>query len=534
MRVALVLSTLLFLWPTTLRAQGVSDAEVLPQGVGAFLIQPGITYGNGALERFGRGWQTRRESLIADYNGIDLSEVIAGDGAGGITALLGDLGTTGFEGSQTSLAFNFMAAFGITDRLTLVGVLPFMHVDYQLDAYLTPGPNQSEWRVNDASRIVCPGGDLAINDLDEFLTEVLTPPNPMFENNPPFDIQDLNQLLASPCLGYNEPVSRFNKVGGVTHGYGDHRYSGFRDLILGAKYQFFHGRHFNLAGLSYVVLPTGTPDDPDDLFDPAFGDGQTDVALLAAITVPLGDFRLAMSAGYEYQFGDSIERRLNSLTFGDELETQLARGEISQADLYANHLDDGTLIPVVTRYDKAEVKRKLGDNIYVYSYVSYSVFEWLWVGASLNFLHHFRDEVLEIGPRPEGTAPYLTEAQVRADVDARIASGALSEADREKELKAGLANTAERRKAAYGWRTVRGNLVGGLSVGVNTVPMFLRDEFPLPLILSVSINRNLAGQNLDTPDAVQAQIVIPFAIGDVLDPGSVAFDGEEGEHLPWP
>lgn len=517
----------------TLRAQGVSDAEVLPQGVGAFLIQPGITYGNGALERFGRGWQTRRESLIADYNGIDLSEVIAGDGASTLTTYLGDLGTTGFEGSQTSVAFNFMAAFGLTDRLTLVGVLPFMHVDYQLDAYLTPGPRQSRYRVRDAQLITCPGGNLDISDPNQLINEVLIPPDPD-RPRPPFNIADLNQLLSSPCLGYDAPVSRFDQVGGVNHGYGDHRYSGFRDLILGAKYQFFHGRHFNLAGLSYVVLPTGTPDDPDDLFDPAFGDGQTDVALLAAITVPLGDFRFAMSAGYEYQFGDKIERRLNSLTFDDELETQLARGQISQADLFANHLDDGTLIPVVTAYDKAEVTRKLGDNIYVYSYVSYSVLEWLWVGASLNFLHHFRDEVLEIGPRPEGTAPYLTEAQVRADVDAKIASGELPEDERESALKAGLANTVERRKAAYGWRTVRGNLVGGLSVGVNTVPMFLRDEFPVPLILSVSISRNLAGQNLDTPDAVQAQIVIPFAIGDVLDPGSVAYDGEEGTHLPWP
>jgi hypothetical protein len=524
MRVALVLSTLLFLWPGALRAQGVSDAEVLPQGVGAFLIQPGITYGNGALERFGRGWQTRRESLIADYNGIDLTEVFLGDAAAD-SDLLPKFGKTGFEGQQTSVAFNFMAAFGITDRLTLVGVLPFMHVDYTLDAYLTPDPdNQSNGRLLDSKDLTCPGGNFDLTKL----------PLNFDEEDYGFNVADLNRALASPCLGYKAPVSRFERTGDVTHGYGDHKYTGFRDLILGAKYQFFHGRHFNLAGLSYVVLPTGSPDDPDDLFDPAFGDGQTDVALLAAVTVPLGDFRFAMSAGYEYQFGDSIERRLNSLTFDDELETQLARGEISERELLDRRVDDGTLVPVVTVYDKAEVKRKLGDNIYVYSYVSYSIFEWLWVGASLNFLHHFRDEVLEIGPRPENTAPYLTEAQVRADVEARIASGELPETERETTLKEGLANTAERRKAAYGWRTVRGNLVGGLSVGVNTVPMFLRDEFPLPLILSVSISRNLAGQNLDTPDAVQAQIVIPFAIGDVLDPGSVAYDGEEGAHLPWP
>lgn len=532
MRVVVVASTLV-LFPALATAQGVSDADVLPQGVGAFLVQPGITCGNGALERFGRGWQTRRESLIADYNGIDLSEVIAGDNATMLTTFLGDLGTTGFEGRQTSVAFNFMAAFGLTDRLTLVGLLPFMHVDYQLDAYLSPGPKQSKYRVKAPELITCPGGDLALDDPNVLLDQVLEKPDPT-RSAPGFDITDLDKLLSSPCLGYDSPIDRTEYRNGLVHGIGDRTYTGFRDLILGAKYQFFHGRHFNLAGLSYIVLPTGRPDDPDDLFDPAFGDGQTDLALLAAITVPLGDFRLGVSGGYEYQFGDTIERRLNSMTFDGELETQLARGEISEAELFERHLDDGTLIPVVTAYDKAEVKRKLGDNLYVYSYFSYSVFEWLWVGVSLNLLHHFRDEVLEIGPRPEGTAPYQTEAQVRADVEARIASGELAEASREKALKEGLANTVERRKAAYGWRTVRGNLVGGIGVGVNTVPMFLRDEFPLPLILSVSLNRNLAGQNLDTPDAIQAQLVIPFAIGDVLDPSTVAFDGEDGEHLPWP
>ncbi|MBI2378931.1 MAG: transporter [Deltaproteobacteria bacterium] len=512
--------------PLAALAQDVRDADTLPAGVGGLLIQPAIGYGQGSLERFGRGWQLTRESLIADFNGIDLTEVIAGDGAEAIKSTIGDLGITNFVGSQQSFALNLMAAVGITDRLTLAALWPYMSVSYDLDVWLTPTANQSHYRVKDANAITCPGGEFQLSDPAQ-LNEIIEDAGESYR----FNVDDLRRALVSDCLGYFDPVDRLERgADGLVHGKGARQYSGFRDLVLGAKYQFFHGRKLHLAGLAYVIAPTGTVEDPRDLFDVNFGDGQWDAAILAGVTVPLDDLglRFAASAGYEISFGDRIERRLNAITFSDELETRLARGEISEEELFDQHLDDGSMIPIVTRFDTAPVDRKLGDTVYVYTGVSVQLLEWLSVGVTLDMLHHFRDHVSSIGDRPAPAKPYLTEAQIRAQVDQLIKDGTVDEADRITELKRRLPESEGRKRAGYSWHTVRGNLVAGIGIGFNTLAMFQRGDFPLPIIASIAASRFIAGQNLDTPDGINATIALPlpFFLLTGSEPKEMPYDDE--------
>lgn len=52
---------------------------------------------------------------------------------------------------------------------------------------------------------------------------------------------------------------------------------GLGDLELGLKYSFLRNDLFSLAAKGGVRLPTGHTDDPDNLTDLAFGDGQTDL-----------------------------------------------------------------------------------------------------------------------------------------------------------------------------------------------------------------------------------------------------------------
>src|SRR6185436_5586100 len=146
---------------------------------------------------------------------------------------------------------------------------------------------------------------------------------------------------------YKDPVDRVERgPDGLLHGIGDRTYSGFRDLILGAKYKLYHGSAMQLSAIAYVIAPTGKPEDPRDLFDVQLGDGQWDGALLAAITMPLGDFRFAASTGYEISFGDTINKRLTTISWSQEVENDLAQGKVTEQELLDKRLDDASLIPV--------------------------------------------------------------------------------------------------------------------------------------------------------------------------------------------
>jgi hypothetical protein len=536
---------LVLLAPSLAEAQSLSDAETLPKQTGGLIVNPGFGYGPGTLQRFGNGWQASRESLVADFDQIDLTNVIAGDQADLISRVIGKLGTTSFTAKQQAFAINFLAAYGVTDRLTVAAVLPFTFVRYELDASLTPfmqdpaDPNDddfkhSHFRVKNADQFTCPGGNFSISDPEDLVgreDSLLEDGGDTYQ----FNIADLNRALVSDCLGYRQVVDRFETRNGVVHGLGERTYSGFRDLGLAAKYQLYHSRYIHLGLIGYLIAPTGKPDRPNDLFDVKLGDGNWGGAVLGAMTIPLGDFSIGTSVGYEIELADSIEVRLSNVSFPEDLEKQFARGQISEKELLSEHIDEGSLIPIVTRYDQVEVKRKLGDNIYVYTSFNYQIFDWLSVGITLNFLHHFRDKVNAIGPRPEGAAAYRTETQARADIEQLAAENNWDAEEKEKQLIRALGETVERKKAAYGWHTVRGNLDIGFGISFNSVPLFLRGDFPFPIIAGIGINRFIAGQNLDTPEAISFQLAIPFITSlDIVDPQEYGYDDEVGGGLPWP
>lgn len=520
------------------QAQDIRDAETLPKNAGGLIIAP--SYSNGT-DRFGPKFRFfSRESILTDYSGINLSQVIAGDQAATLDGLLGQLGTTGFEATQNSFGLGFTLAYGITDRWTVAAMLPWATVTYALDAWLDPSEtNPSHYRVKNPQAIQCPNGELQVDatsfpELVEYVDESYK-----------FNVGDLRNALTSQCLGYKDPLDRVEAgPGGVLHGYGSRTYSGFRDLILGTKYQFFHGEWLRLAGTFYVVAPTGHYDDPDDLFDVQFGDGQWDIGWIAQSTFVYGKLKISLSPAYDIQIADSIVRRLFGLTFDDALEAQLASGAISEAQLYDDHLDDGSQVPLVTAYEKALVDRKLGNNIYLYTAATYELTEWMTLALNLDFLHHFRDEVTDTGTRIADGSRLKTSAEIRAEVDAEINAevnaGTLPadqvEIQRLSRLRGRLPESAERKAASYGWHTVRSSVVASFGVGFNTLGLFVRDEFPIPLLVTVNAQVPLGGKNLDAINNFGITLTVPFLTGEIKDPAEYGFDDEEGEGrgLPWP
>lgn len=528
-------------------AQDVRDGDTLPARAGGLIIAPAFS---GGTERFGPKFRFfGRESILADFAGISLLESIVGKGAPLEQAkglLGGDFGVTNFEASQNSVGLNFTLAYGITDRLTVAAVGAWSYASYDIEAWLSssqpnlPNGGRSYYRAKDRRALVCPTGEIQLQNPDD-LFKILDFVGAPYQ----FNIDDLRTALTSDCFGFKDPFdSSARDANNTIRARGSRNYSGFRDTILGAKYQWFHGEHLHLSSLVYVVMPTGTPDDPDDLFDPSFGDGNWDAALILGATIPLGDFRVGVAAGYEIQFADSLVRRLSGVSFPDELETKLANNEISEQDLYDQYLDDGGSLPIVTAYEKANVSRKLGDNFYLYSTFGYQILEWLGVGMNVDFLYHFRDELTDTGTRVADGTRFKTSAELRAEVDqklaADIAAGTVppenEAAERVTRLRAALPSSAERRAAAYGWHTVRTSIVTGFNVQVNTLGPFLRDEFPLPLIVAVNAAIPVAGKNLDAIDSFGLTLTIPFITGEVKDPAEYGYDDdpEPGRGLPWP
>ncbi|MCA9554775.1 MAG: hypothetical protein KC933_32395, partial [Myxococcales bacterium] len=396
-------------------AQSLYDGDTLPRGVGGVILSPSYGYGAGVLQRFGNGWQFGRESVLEDVDGLELSRVLGGneDGKRAIELVAGgSLGITNFKGSQNSFGINFTAAYGITDRLTVAALVPFQWVRYELDAYLTyPSLDEdgnaypiSDLKVaEDPNAIQCPGGDFnfGLDDIDRLGTHV-----PGYE----FQAGDLQRALTSDCLGYDPFFDRLEAdAAGIFHGRASRTKSGFRDIALGAKYQFFRGRHVRLAALAFAVLGTGKPADPNKLIDFKLGDGNSSAGFLVGATLPLGRVTIGTSVGFEIELPDKERLRLQNVAFSDELEDQLARGEISERDLL-KRIDEASIQPIVTRYDVVETSRKLGNNINAYGYINFQILEWLSVGALTTFLHHFRDRIDAIHDRPEGAAPYPTEA----------------------------------------------------------------------------------------------------------------------------
>lgn len=168
---------------------------------------------------------------------------------------------------------------GVTNRLTLYTSLAWYRASVKMQVTQTG--------VNNHAAVA-----EAVNksNADQWVKEVT---NQLFDVN--------GELLQSVIVNYYnyKPI-------------GDWDGAGLGDMDIGAIYRLTDMRDRGLALGLGVTLPTGRTDDPDNLQDFAFGDGQTDlfVETMAGITPNMGNFSFDTKLRYTYQFASNKTLRI--------------------------------------------------------------------------------------------------------------------------------------------------------------------------------------------------------------------------------
>lgn len=172
--------------------------------------------------------------------------------------------------------------FGITDRLTIYGSLPIYHIQTDIKFRQTKASNLAS--VQATIRNSSP--DSAIGKFVKDLTLQLPNTN-----------EELLQSLVTNYYGY-KPIGRWEK-------------DALGDAEIGFIYRLTDYADKGASISAGAVLPTGSPDDPDNLQDVSTGDGQYDGFVEVATGVSYLDSSLQfdLKGRYTYQFESQKEVR---------------------------------------------------------------------------------------------------------------------------------------------------------------------------------------------------------------------------------
>lgn len=181
-------------------------------------------------------------------------------------------GQFNFSAEAQVQVHGFGAGYGINDRLTVYGILPYYTARVDMK-YRQIRPSN----VNEVADEVEQSGG---GDVDSTIANIT--------NALPGATGNLLQSVVVNTFKYEE--------------LGNWQGSGYGDLELGAMYRLADHGTWGLAVTSGIVAPTGVEDDPDLLQDIAFGDGQWDVFVEGAYGFIINDnFMLGNTLRYTYQ-----------------------------------------------------------------------------------------------------------------------------------------------------------------------------------------------------------------------------------------
>jgi hypothetical protein len=156
------------------------------------------------------------------------------------------LGDTSVRFEYHYNVLDIIAAYGITDRLTVGVAVPYYWVKNDVRVAVNSGAGSS---ANVGLRTGPGAGPCAL-------------PSPVLPlacpNTRRITTEDVQQILGPGLPGIAgfgfKPVE-------------DYSADGFGDIVVGAKYQYLKTDNWRLAATAGVRLPTGRQDDPDDLSD---------------------------------------------------------------------------------------------------------------------------------------------------------------------------------------------------------------------------------------------------------------------------
>ncbi|MBI2027213.1 MAG: transporter [Deltaproteobacteria bacterium] len=194
----------------------------------------------------------------------------------------------------------------------------------------------------------------------EKLTAGLIVPVAMAATKFKLDFEKSQEALSSPNpqIRYIDVVHKVEAIAqskGYTE-FSDWAGIGLGDAELGVKYHALNTAQWSFAIKSGLRIPTGRVDDPDNLTDIGFGDGQWDVGTTFLLDYkPLSDLLLNLEARFTIQLPDKEKLRVPGI-----------------GELFTDKKD--------------ELSRNLGDHIQAALTAQYNLFKLFNLNLSYNFL----------------------------------------------------------------------------------------------------------------------------------------------------
>ncbi len=236
---------LTILWAGT-AAAGVETANTLPVGV----YSPEFNFG--LISGLGQKFDNSGSLVgVADQYHMDLTGAKIAQLSGQAKTLVGALnalspnlgnslsmGSVDFQANPTIDYYVLNPAYGLSKNVSLGFALPFIHFQNQM-------------------QIVGSG----TNNLQAVQS---------FSGGASADVK--NALGQASAMALNMPATVQSAL--IAKGYkplGNEDITGIGDALIYARFRYFENEKWRLAVRPYLLLPTGRPDDPDDLADIAMG-----------------------------------------------------------------------------------------------------------------------------------------------------------------------------------------------------------------------------------------------------------------------
>jgi hypothetical protein len=275
----------LVLFAQVLRAD---DALVLPEGrfrvrlISTFSDLENKYDGSGALSSYGSPFSRNIDGalLAALTRNPKLTEAVRSLNAvapGSGDALLSEkIATLQTDVSTKVFANLFVLEYGVTSRLSLGVIVPLIHASTTVHSESAADPAFQQKTENLNSK----------DPRKAIRSELL--------NNT--SVAAIDQILTDQF-----------KYTGMKSWSG----TGIGDIDLGFKYNYYREHPLRATLKSGVRIPTGRQDDPDQLFDVGFGDGQFDLAIFNYVDYDmLSNVSFTWELGYTEQLPDSGNFRI--------------------------------------------------------------------------------------------------------------------------------------------------------------------------------------------------------------------------------
>jgi hypothetical protein len=186
-----------------------------------------------------------------------------------------DIANIGMDIESVVYSNRFALEYGLTKRLSVGIILPIVYADVSVNA------------TSEAT--------------EEFEATLAAAPDALkpalMAMRAQTSLEAIDQSLRSD-LGYSAGLDKWSGTG-------------IGDLELGAKYNYYRSHPFMMTLKGGLRVPTGRTDDPDHLFDMAFGDGQFDLGFFHYTDYRIRkNLDLTWEAGYTAQLPHSSTYRI--------------------------------------------------------------------------------------------------------------------------------------------------------------------------------------------------------------------------------